>query len=146
MVQFTPKQLDALKGAAKQSKLKARADLGSAIDLGGQVVAAVIDGVYAIKNEKERLKFQELIQELNEQEASALAESLQRTTDNNEKIRAIAMFSANYYSNKATKDINKNISTSLLGKTKKDTQMIYIALGGMVAILGLIFVIKKLKK
>ncbi len=92
MVQFTPKQLDALKGAAKQSKLKARADLGSAIDLGGQVVAAVIDGVYAIKNAKERQKFQELILELNEQEASALAESLQRTTDNNEKIRAIAMF------------------------------------------------------
>ena len=86
MIQFTPKQLDALKGAAKQSKLKARADLGSAIDLGGQVVSAVIDGVYAIQNAKERQRFADLIQELNEREASILADSLQKTNDNNEKI------------------------------------------------------------
>jgi hypothetical protein len=146
VVQFTPKQLGTLKKVARESKLKARADLGQAIELGGQVVSSVIDGIYAVKNEEERKRYADLIQELNEREASILAESLQKTTDNNEKIRAMAMFFSNYYSDKATKDITKNISSSLLGKSNQESKMIYIALGSVIALIGIVLVIKKLKK
>jgi len=147
MINFTPKQLEALKSAAEKSKkIQARADLGSAIDLGGQVVSAVIDGVYAIQNAKERQRFADLIQELNEQEASALADSLQRTNDNNEKIRTMTMFFATLYSDRAKRNISSNISSSILGKTSEDTKMIYIALGGIVVLLGIILIVKKLKK
>jgi hypothetical protein len=147
MINFTPKQLEALKSAAEKSKkIQARADLGSAIDLGGQVVSAVIDGVYAIQNAKERQRFADLIQELNEQEASALADSLQRTNDNNEKIRTMTMFFATLYSDRAKRNISSNISNSILGKTSEDTKMIYIALGGIVVLLGIILIVKKLKK
>jgi hypothetical protein len=116
--------------------------LSSIIEIVGEVGAMVISNVLAKQNNELQAKYEKDLQELNKQQLQELASNLQII--NNEQYRL--QYFTTYIDNAIQKKIQSDIENKYLSGTKSQTRTIYWIFGGIIVLLGMVFVIKKLNK
>jgi 23S rRNA maturation mini-RNase III len=120
--------------------------LSSIIDTVGQVGAVIITVVRAKENKALQEYYTQEIQKLRKEELEELAVALNNIQQQDKQIEFLANYLTNALSKRAMQDINAQINKDYLGNVTSEKKTIYWVLGGMVAFIGVIFLIKKFRK
>ena len=147
MVKFTASQLNAFKSSlAKADKLSKVSKTSDAIAMAGEVLGQIVTVLYAVRNEKERKRIAESLQELDERQMAQLGESLNRINTINAQIEFITNYVANLVGGKESERLSSNIKNKYLGGVMSERKKILIGVGVTLALFIAIIVVKKIRK
>lgn len=138
-------QLSALKSGVKQAKLQKAQGTANAISIGGELAGVVISTVYAIKNEKLRVRLADEIDKLSQEQAYQLALRLQASTDENERLKALSDYLTDIVNKKQSQDITSSIQKKYLSGGQKTRKYIFWGLGISMTIIILTLIMRKKK-
>jgi len=147
MAVFNATQLQGLKTSLgkvdKLNKVKGTAD---AIAMAGEIAGQIITVVYAVRNERERKRIAEALQELDEMQMAQLGESLNRINTINAQIEFITNYVANLVGGKESERLSSNIKNKYLGGVMSERKKVLIGVGVTLALFIAIIVVKKIRK
>jgi hypothetical protein len=147
MPQLSASQLQGLKSSlAKVDKLNKVKGTADAISMAGEAVGQIIGVVYAVRNERERQRIADALQQLNEKQASDLSDSLNRINTINGQIEFISNFVSNLVGSQEGARISSSIQKKNLGGVMSDRKKILIGIGVTLGLFLTIIVVKKLIK
>jgi hypothetical protein len=147
MAVFNATQLQGLKTSlGKVDKLNKAKGTADAIAMAGEIAGQIITVVYAVRNEKERKRIAESLQELDERQMAQLGESLNRINTINAQIEFITNYVANLVGGKESERLSSNIKNKYLGGVMSERKKVLIGVGVTLALFIAIIVIKKIRK
>lgn len=140
---FTPKQLGALKGVAKASKVQATAD---AIGIVGEVASMVISTIFSVSNERERKRMINDLANLQQRDFEELDQLIRRQKTDNERVRAYLMFFSDMKAKKEEERIRGAIGGIASKKSTDEKRLMKYIFAGALGLIVIALVIKKIKK
>jgi hypothetical protein len=147
MAVFNATQLQGLKTSLgkvdKLNKVKGTADT---IAMAGEIAGQIITVVYAIRNERERKRIADVLQELDERQMAELGESLNKINTINAQIEFITNYVANLVGGKESERLSSNIKKKYLGGVMSERKKVLIGVGVTLALFIAIIVVKKIRK
>ena len=120
--------------------------LNSIIETVGEVGAVIITVVRAKENKALQEYYTQEVQRLRKEELQELAVALNTIQERDKQIEYLANYLTKAISKRAMQDINAQINKDFLSGVNSQKKTIYWVFGGMIAVIGAIFLIKKLRK